>query len=445
MGTTSGKLIEQIRKRNYVNYPLENKKLKDETDYIRNNYFKHLALVLTQRGETSENQRYLFSRMLTGVAAEAEIEEYLRQAMEIEIEEYEGFMEQMKEMALRYRFVLDAVLIACCDECSDGQKELLALFMESLKVGLDEAAFICGIARSILEQDAKGYWQGLQASKEVSFRNFAAEYAVDFAGEYLCKITDNSLFLYFPEKTELTKQKLIDIGVPLGMIGGYKEVEIGNAIFHLREEDLEIKEVGKAVFTDCEFEGDLNENNYDDGSQYAVRVKNADEVIFEDCRFVNFKNRAVYVDCGEEASILFKECSFHKCYLYENGWFFLKDWENRGGVIWAEKPCGLTIQESVFDACGVIVIGNIESSAIILNQPATVRKCRFQQCWGYHSTVKPDAAQIDRDTSRRTLFADGSVNEGCVIVDSASFGDEKTCKKAGDFWDDDYEHEELEL
>lgn len=414
------KLIEQIKRRNYSNYPLTNAELKGQTDYIKNNYFKHLALVLTQRGETSENQRYLFCRMLKGVEAEQEIEEHLRQAMEIEIEEYEEFMEQLRGMTLRYRFVLDALLIACSDVYSDEQKELLALFMESLKVGLDEAAFICGIARSILEQDEKSYCQTMKENLAFPFWDFAHEYAAAFAGKDLCEITEQSLFLYFSEKTELSKKRLADMGVANGAIEGYEEVVIGNAVFSLRQEDLEIKGIGKAVFIGCKFDGTV-QNSINDCGKFAVNLKEDKKVEFQNCEFMNFSNRAMYVECGVDAAILFHACRFHKCYLEESREsFFGRD--KVGCVIWAGQACNLMIQESEFVMCGIIAsyvsIGYYNQ--IILNQSATVRKCRFQHCSVYENRLELEKIRLDLYSR---LFTIDSVNEECVLTDSAPFSD----------------------
>lgn len=180
----SSRLLEQIKKQNYRNYPIKNALLESETDYIKNNYFRHLALTLTQKGEASENQRYLFSRMIEGVEAEDKIEDYLRQAMDIEIDQYIEFMDQLKEKEIRYRFLLDAALIICCDIHTEEQEELLACFMETLKISLADAAFICETTRNVLKQDRDRYLGQMNANYGISFRDFAKEYFIDMAVEY---------------------------------------------------------------------------------------------------------------------------------------------------------------------------------------------------------------------------------------------------------------------
>lgn len=413
------KLLEQIKKSNFANYPISNALLTNETDYIKNNYFRHLALVLTQKGEVSENQRYLFSRLLVGANAESDIEEYLRQAFDIEIEQYVEFMNQMKEKELRYRFLLDATLITCCDAYDAEQQELLAAFMESLKMSLKEAEFLCVIGKSILEQDKKNYWEQIRRNEDIAFRNFAEEYALGYAGEYLELVTKDSLFLYFPEKREISKEFLVSKGVQNGIINGFAEVKVDNIIFDVGKEDLLVKGCKKVLFENCEFlGGECGINIVDDG-----------ELVFRNCTFTDFTKRAIRIFCGTDTTVGIYGCSFKKCYLYESR--YDKRWIRRGGVIWSEKKSMIKIEGSSFNDCGVVNTHRYYSSAIILNQQASIKSCAFNNCWGYNDTSAPSGKCIDPENggieygeyeeSGSSLFAKGSVNEGNVIVNSASF------------------------
>lgn len=76
---------------------------------------------------------------------------------------------------------------------------------------------------------------------------------------------------------------------------------------------------------------------------------------------------------------------------------------------------------TVFNWCGVVNSLNAPSSAIILNQSANVKNCIFNDCWGYSHAEFAAEDDIDPVDERRTLFAKGSVDEGNVITNSASF------------------------
>lgn len=405
----SSRLLEQIKKQNYRNYPIKNALLEGETDYIKNNYFRHLALTLTQKGEASENQRYLFSRMLEGVGTEDKIEEYLRQALDIEIGQYIEFMDQLKEKELRYRFLLDAALITCCDVHTEEQEELLACFMESLKLPLAEAGFICEIGRNVLEQDKNRYWELMKVNESFSFRNFAEEYSIEYAGKYLMITSNEMVHWYFPEKKEITRDMIYARNVQ-GAFNGVREVRIRNAIFDVSAKELTFKECGKIILENCEFRG----------GKYSIHLVMDGGVEFRDCCFTDFTKRAVVVDCNPESTIRFHQCNFEKCYLYCNINSCLDEWGKYGGVIKSKKECVFYIGNSTFTDCGVVNRSHMSASAIILNQKATVKNCYFKNCRGYIYTEVLSAKENDT-CSGSIMFAPGSVNKGNEIIDSAKF------------------------
>lgn len=405
------KLLEQIKKSNFANYPISNALLTNETDYIKNNYFRHLALVLTQKGEVSENQRYLFSRLLVGANAESDIEEYLRQALDIEIEQYVEFMSQMREKELRYRFLLDATLITCCDAYDAEQQELLAAFMESLKMPLREAEFLCAISRSILEQDKEGYWGQIQENEDIVFRNFAQEYTREYAGEYLVSVNDEKFFLYFPEKKKITKKFLTSEGVRNGVINGFEEVRICNGVFDVTTEDLLIQGCKKVAIENCEFQG----------GEGGINLINNDKIKFSNCMFTDFRKRALRVTCHADAFIWVYNCCFEKCRMYDS---HVDNWPAKGGVIWSDYACSFRLEGTIFRKCGVTNDYGYPSSAIILNQKANVKNCTFKDCWGdsYDRFSEKKKIIIDSPSRYRTLFAKGSIDEGNTITNSAEFG-----------------------
>ena len=49
-------LLKTIRETGYQNHPIENPALAEQTDYIRDGYFRMLALILVEGGEVTEGQ-----------------------------------------------------------------------------------------------------------------------------------------------------------------------------------------------------------------------------------------------------------------------------------------------------------------------------------------------------------------------------------------------------
>lgn len=161
------KLCEYMDRNKAKNYPIYNQYLNQETDYIKNAYFKMLAVIL-QQAEISNEQRNLFGRMIAGMATDYTEEDYLRQALEIEIKEYVDFSEQCKEMDLKYRFLLDALLLTALDNKDQDQLSLVANFMEALKLQKNEVKYLSMLARSILEQSSLLYIQAENIRPKVS-------------------------------------------------------------------------------------------------------------------------------------------------------------------------------------------------------------------------------------------------------------------------------------
>ena len=77
------RLCEYIDKNKAKNYPIYNNVLNMETDYIKNSYFKMLAVILQQGQEIYDSQRALFERQVEGVECDYQVTDYFRQALEI--------------------------------------------------------------------------------------------------------------------------------------------------------------------------------------------------------------------------------------------------------------------------------------------------------------------------------------------------------------------------
>ena len=82
-------------------YPVENEMLSKAADHLLNGYLKMLGVILHQGEEITDAQSFLYKRIIAGTPAEEKAEGYLRMALDIEIEEYESFISEVKELPRR--------------------------------------------------------------------------------------------------------------------------------------------------------------------------------------------------------------------------------------------------------------------------------------------------------------------------------------------------------
>lgn len=434
MGDTRRKLLESLKERNYVNYPIENEMLKSETDYIKNNYFRYLALVLRQEGEVSDGARALFQRMLVGAQMEGDMAVYMRQALEATIDAYAEFMSQLLGKPLRCRFLLDAILLACCDTEDEEVLELIAAYMESLKIRTDEAAYLCAMGKSILEQDSDLYWSTYMDLPDSVPIFITDEYTNNYVHDKI--ICDNNVLeIYFAEKTELdlrgilsARQKISDYAKncsliaadykrecenmresyaadsPNDIFSGWHRVVIHNATMILSKRGITFHKCDEVVLSSCDF---LNGN-------YAIRVENVGRLSFMDCQFKKFAVHTIllyHVSEVDISSSRFEECQMEKSWEREN-------WIEVGGVIHAgcSDQNMIKIRDTQFVKCGVNSIGGgYYSSAIISNCKCQITSSSFEKCWGYHYN------SIDPENEKRTLFIPGTIKGNNKVLDSANF------------------------
>lgn len=429
MGDTRRKLLESLKERNYVNYPIENEMLKSETDYIKNNYFRYLALVLRQEGEVSDGARALFQRMLVGAQMEGDMAVYMRQALEATIDAYAEFMSQLLGKPLRCRFLLDAILLACCDTEDEEVLELIAAYMESLKIRTDEAAYLCAMGKSILEQESKLYWRAWM-NPVSSIPTLLTD---DYTKGYVCdSVTceDHVLEIYFKEKTEVDLKRLLagkQMGeqfqhrssagaktqeAPGDILTGLKKIVIHNAVFTLSDGGLEVHDCGNITFSSCEF---LN-------GKYEILAENTGKISFVDCQFTCFESRVIHVENVSEVTIA--DSRFEKCYLEEERY---KNDMEIGGIIYTgdRDKCGLVmIHDATFVKCCVINEAAYYIQDIISNCKCQVKDSFFENCWGHDYRWE---IIIEKERNRtghfnpQTLFHPGTIKNNNKMVNSVSF------------------------
>lgn len=403
-------LNEFIEKTNMKNYPIGNALLEEETDYIKNSYFKMLAVVLQQGDEVSPAQSNIFMRLIEGAGGEADISDYLRQALGIEIESYVDFTEQCREMPLKYRFLLDSMILCISSEPCEEQIKLVSGFAESLKVNMNEVRYLAMLGKSIVGQDSEIYASAENIRPNFLNYEWFLEYTELYVTGTLCQ-TETQLFIQAVEKQSL------DIGILLNGDSSTIQLTQDNICFKniiVDLSDITLKFVGneEVRFENCEFIG----------NQYSISFTSAKKVTIRNSTFRNFNSRTIEED--EIKCFVIEGCSFIDCmYHYHR---YASSWMELGGVIYTEnreRNAINIISDTQFKNCG----GKNGprgycSSAIISNCYVEVNNCSFYNCWNYNDN------NIDFDDPHRTLFIDNMRGDGNKIIGSANltYESEKT-------------------
>lgn len=396
------KLREYIEKTKASNYPIENKFLREETDYIKNGYLKMLAVLLQQGDEIKESQSALFARIIKGVTSEKSLEEYLRQALEIEINDFVEFTEQCKEILLKYRFVLDGILLINIDEHCEEQIELLVGFIEALKLNKNEIKYIASMAKCIFEQDSNSYQEIESIRPEYFDYKLFLDYIETFVSGILCD-TEKEINISSSEKKKFELGILNPEDNKLNFTK--QEVKFKNIIFDMKNIEMNFCSNELVHIENCEFIG----------LQFSINIKACKEVVFSNCTFRGFNVRTIIEKNIE--SIIFENCMFVDCYYQYFSVTY--NWRILGAIIYAEEPNKTAINvitNTMFKNCGGINSSCGHASAIISNCNVNVSNCKFYNCLNYY-----DKTEIDPDDSRRTLFVKETENSQNEIIGSAYF------------------------
>lgn len=389
-------LNENVAKR----YPIANSYLENNTDYIKNGYLKMLAVVMGQSGNVTKEQTELFKRIIEGAKVDEKAEDYLRMALEIEINDFINFADECKDLELKYRFILDAIILTCVKDRTEGQLALISQFCESYGITKEELQYIAMMAKAILNMSSSDYVSayevGVSAVAEAIFRDYM--YLISKSCIYH---NDHMTILAPNHKEDVTVQileKIKEIDTPVIRIVGAEISVIGF--------DFKLKNKEKVILENCTFIG---------GSNYPIVFENCDEIIIENCKFSNFQTRTLHINGKSE--IKFEECEFNNCkYIHS-----LKgDYFQLGGVIYSNYPNDikkLDIVSSYFKECGGINKISVFKSAFISNIKSNVNNCRFINCWHYFGA----RGEKDNNSEFRTMFTGDSISENCTYENSAHF------------------------
>lgn len=391
------KLCEYIDKTKYKNYPISNYLLNSVDEYIKNSYFKMLAVVLQSEGNVNEEQKNLLQRMIAGAKCDYTMEDYFRQALSIEIEDFEGFMNSLRGLTLHYRFILDGLILNASCKNNIKAVKLLASLAETLKISKEELQYLVLLGKAILEQNTGAYFA---AQEQVAVNE-------PVANDYLSLFVQNKGIWQDNDVTILYSLDNSDVStMMLDRIKNKKTntLKLLNLKFNIADYALVIENYQKVLIEKCTFIG----------KNSPITLQNCAEVVIKESVFQDFISRTLIEESISKLS--FMHCAFKNCrYKYSRE---RNDWMELGGVLYSDSPKKNGINyfnNCYFENCGGNNSYNYYSSAFISNCKSYLDSCRFNKCWHYRKSDSKDP-----DDSRRTMFTSDSQAINCKVEDSAN-------------------------
>lgn len=290
--------IEQINKlRDYINktkadnYPITEHLLEKATDYHKNLYFKIICMVIQYSENILMEQTMLLQRLVKGCNAENSVEDYMRQALEVEIEDYKEFAEQLSGN-LKYAFVMDVLIISNLSKCEDKYNQFLAELFESIGITVNELLYISQVCKSILHMDAAELENAQKNKPRDVLYNIIRPYLY-FAGT----LSDTQELLHYYCNSAKELRNLDNF---------YTEVISNTVIYENLKIDLsevQLKFIGclKVVFKHCEIIGEKK----------SIIFESVINVEFENCSFYGFQKKVI--NASSLKSLSLKECTFSEC------------------------------------------------------------------------------------------------------------------------------------
>lgn len=351
------------RKNKAQHYPIENDKLQELDEYNKSLYIKVLCSIASYAEEVSELQTMFLQRLIAGCACEGKLEDYMKKALDIKIEDYNEFIEQYKNNELKYRFCVDGmILVGVSTTSGEKQLDLLCEIIELLKVSTDEINYLSQVAGAIIEQSSELFNKAQenkveQIKNELFFGYIKNFYVGLYVDEY------NEKHYYASELSCLD----IDIEGPITT----NTVIFENLIISI-DKYWCFEGNEKVVFKNCHITG--NEHNFN--FKFVGKVK------FEGCRLDGFQNRVAYVN--QVNNIYITNSIFDKCGYSYKGYAYGGLFSITGG-----KTDKVSLVENQFLNCYIKseeTWGGREATGVIIDANSDyvvhleVKKCKFIGC-----------------------------------------------------------------
>lgn len=390
-------LLSVLKKLTTEKYALVNQELKSVDEYVRILYIRLLCTIAEYENVPTESQQLYLRRIVSGLAIEGNLEEHMRQSLDISETDLREFLSYIKESSLRYYFVLDGLILTGMTSVSEENREYLAQLIEVCNVTKKELQQLCIIAKSVIQQEPSLFDEAKKRGNEnIAYLDFTPYVQNYYAGAIID--TDEEKYYSAPEKE---------------MVEGITFPERFHALRKVTFNNLKIDMNANIVLESCEEvcfkECDIS------GGEFNIKLLSCGNVRFENCRFSDFRNRVLIEEKNRNVTI--SNCSFTDCvFIYSRDSI---DWKKWGCVIYSEnsEENGINnIINCIFKNCGGRNKVYYYSSAFITNARSSVSGSTFYNCWHYHSDEI-----YDPENRRRTMFLPDTPGENNQFYDCADF------------------------
>lgn len=418
-------LCDYIDQNKAKNYPIRNEILKSEEDFVKNGYLRMLAVVLQVGDSIQDGQMNLYKRIVSGAEAENSVEDYMRQAMEIEIQEYLDFVSACKEGELKYRFILDAMLLTVDGEEKENRLKFISSFCEDIKLKKEEMSYLVSMAKAILEQSESKY---VDTFIEKDMENVAIE--EDIFDGYMSGIWTGKDNIYENEKATIFRPES-DAEVTterLRYIQNAKTsyIKITGAKIDLSSNELALEGKEKVIFENCLFIGKKDEVLYERHDEWEAEprkplcFRECQEVCIINCRFETFGTRTIWLYNVANTSVCYSQ--FENC-LCKISDYSSDDGKKLGGVIYSENAEEKVYMKKVlFEMCGGRNYQNRDRCEYISNCNVEALECIFKDCYYKRDTNSNYSGGRDVLYDKHdTMFSSDSKAIRCKFENSARF------------------------
>lgn len=353
------------------------------------------------------------------------MEEYLQKVLDIEIEDYENFIENNKDTQLGFRFLLDAYVITSILEM-EQQIQMVDDILQALGVERKEEQYLREVAKRIVNSDDSLFWDIYEKELDIISENVFEDYLALM--DRSTTFSNDRVTIVKPRARERVTvsdlEKLQETSTPcIKIIGANVDLKGYEATFCGKEE---------IIFDSCTFTG---------GGDSTLNFKQCDKIIIKNTTFNHFSNRVIQIKDVKTLDI--QGCNFDDCIYLTTG---NKLRNLLSGVIYSldNSSSKVNILDSTFHNCGCLYQGYLDNyninnmimsahyndrfgdiTGILSNIACSVIDCEFTDCnlfinYG-ENIVFDNVVEVYSSKKQMGLFDNQSKATNCVFNDSAEF------------------------
>ena len=157
---------------------IKNRFLEKEQNSVKDAYCCLLAFFVIQLPENRRDHFRFFSRLLYGIDKKLRVEDYLKRAYKLKVDDLSEYIGSLICRELKYRFIVDCLMITGKYIADDKYRNLIIGFCEILDIKISEATFLIKISKYVVEQDHVNYWNVINNNQTVVRNDIARDYFI---------------------------------------------------------------------------------------------------------------------------------------------------------------------------------------------------------------------------------------------------------------------------